>query len=65
MDEFGIYLKVPEGWMPTGEYRPPRMHEYYLAIDSSGDWSIFTASRDHKDDAQIIMKEVKRGKKKK
>lgn len=65
MEEYGIYLRIPEGFMPTGEYRPPRQFETYLGIDCQGDWSAFTASRDHKDDPQVILKEVKRGKKKK
>lgn len=66
MEAYDIYLSIPDGFHPTGEYRPPKQNEYYLAIDSQGDWSAFTASRDHKDDSQIILKEMKRrGKKEK
>ena len=62
MEAYEIYLKIPDGYMPTGEYRCPRQFESYLGIDSEGDWSVFVASRDHKDDPQIIVKEMKRRK---
>jgi len=61
--EITLYVSMPDGFMETGEYRPPRANETYLAKDMEGDWSAMVSSRDHsKDSCQIIL--MKKPKKK-
>lgn len=51
-----VYVEMPEGYMATGEFRPPLQNETYLAIDSDGDWVPMSSARDHAKDApQIIL----------
>ena len=66
MIEVSIYIKCPEGFYPTGEYRAPKANETYLAIDNDGDWVAMSSARDHSKDApQIILMERKKKKVKK
>lgn len=65
MEEFSLWLNMPEGYIPTGEFRAPKANETYLAIDSEGEWCAMTSARDHNPKVpQIILREIKRGKEK-